>query len=543
MPRTAPERHTCSKPGCRKKAVTGRKRCPEHRPGPRKPEFRPCRIEICQDPAIAYGYCDGHLRDRRPAEWARRHKILGKTEARLFTPPLRPLTRQTSHGFAVIDFAEMIGEPLLPWQQWAVIHALELNLDGTYRFRTVLILVARQNGKSQLKRIVSLWRMYVGGATRILGIAQDVALARDQWNMCQETIHNCPDLEEEWGKVRNVNGDEWFTASGCKYAIKAANRRAGRGGSNDEVNIDELREQQDWKAWAAVSKTTMARAYGQIWAMSNAGDDNSVVLNQLRGAALAGTDETICLLEWSGPDDCELDDVEAWAQANPGMGYIISEASIRSSMGTDPPAVFRTEVLCQQVDQLDGAIDLAGWKAGADPAGSMDKLRDRLSACFDIAPDETHCTLSVAGRMRDGKVRVEVVRAWKTTAEARAELPGWLEKNKEMPVGWFPVGPGAAFAPIFRKHPAAHELTGGKVTEACQGLADLVKGRQIVHANEVLLNAHISGARKLPSGDGWRFTRRGGVGHVDGAYSVAGAVYLLQTMPEPRRGSVRVMTY
>src|SRR5260221_333794 len=113
----------------------------------------------------------------------------------------------------------MIGEPLLPWQKWAVIHAFERKRDGSYRFRTVLILVARQNGKSQLKRIVSLWRMYQDGARRILGVAQDVALARDQWNMCQETIHDCPDLEEEWGRVRNVNGDEYFIASGCRYAI------------------------------------------------------------------------------------------------------------------------------------------------------------------------------------------------------------------------------------------------------------------------------------------------------------------------------------
>src|SRR5260221_11490330 len=141
----------------------------------------------------------------------------------------------------------MIGEPLLPWQKWAVIHAFERKRDGSYRFRTVLILVARQNGKSQLKRIVSLWRMYQDGARRILGVAQDVALARDQWNMCQETIHDAPDLEEEWGDVRNVNGDEMFWAGGgpdlpakrrCRYAIKAFNRRAGRGGSNDEVNVD-----------------------------------------------------------------------------------------------------------------------------------------------------------------------------------------------------------------------------------------------------------------------------------------------------------------
>jgi phage terminase large subunit-like protein len=30
-------------------------------------------------------------------------------------------------------------------------------------------------------------------------------------------------------------------------------------------------------------------------------------------------DPSLCLLEWSAPDGCELDDRKAWAQANPGL--------------------------------------------------------------------------------------------------------------------------------------------------------------------------------------------------------------------------------
>src|SRR5258707_4913518 len=121
--------------------------------------------------------------------------------------------------------------------------------------------------------------MYQDVARRILGVAKDVALARDQGNMCQETIHDCPDLEEEWGRVRNVNGDEYFIASGCRYAIKAANRRAGRGGSNDEVNIDELREQTDWRSRVARSSTTKAPGHGQGWGKANARADETLVLH------------------------------------------------------------------------------------------------------------------------------------------------------------------------------------------------------------------------------------------------------------------------
>jgi len=519
-------RKRCSKDGCRKLAPAGRKRCPDHKPGASGNPARHC-------------------------------KILGRTEPRLWTKPLRPLTRGTSKGFEVIDFAEMIGEPLLPWEQWAAIHALELLPDGSLRFRTILILVARQNGKSTLKRIITLWRMYMEGARRIIGIAQDVALARDQWNLCQQTIHACPDLEAEWGRARNVNGDEWFEAAGCRYGIKAANRRAGRGGSNDEVNIDELREQQDWAAWGAVSKTTMAKASGQVWAMSNAGDDTSVVLNQLRDTALSGRDDSMFLAEWSAPDGCELDDWDAIAQANPGLGYVIFEPAIRSALATDPPAIYRTEVLCQRVDQLDGAIDLAAWNACADPAGTLESLRARVAAVFDVAPDGMHATLCAAAKLNDGRVRVEVVQAWKSTEEARADLPELLARMKPAAFGWFPVGPAAALAPVIRpiateiskrsgtrepgQLPEDGAITGARVYESCQGLADLVKAHRVVHPADPLLDAHISGATKLLSGDGWRFTRRGG-GHCDAAYACAGAVNIALTAPERRMPRIRSLS-
>jgi Terminase large subunit, ATPase domain len=453
---------------------------------------------------------------------------VGRKEPRLATPPQRRLTRKTSRGFEVVEFAEMIGEPLLPWQEYLVKHALELNPDGTYRFRTVLVLVARQNGKSSVKRIVSLWRLYMEGAKLILGTAQDVAQAREQWQMCIDTIRANPDLDAEVEQERRVNGDEWFKlSSGGRYKIAASNRRAGRGLSIDELTIDELREQRSWDAWSALSKTTMARANAQTWCMSNAGDDESVVLNQLRDAALSGRDPSIGLFEWSAPDGCELDDWKAIAQANPGLGHTISPQAIKSALGTDPPNVYRTEVLCQRVDQLDGAVDLGAWRACADPSGTIPR-RD-LVACFDVAPDGQHATLAAAAVMADGRARVEIVRAWKSTDAARDDLPGLLAELKPTAVAWYPAGPAAAVAPILRPLDGNVELKGLQVAEACQGLADLAQARQVIHPADPLLDAHISGAAKLPSGDGWRFTRRGG--HVDAAYAAAGAVHVALTVP------------
>jgi len=482
--------------------------------------------------------------------------ILGSTEPRLWTPPLRPLTRETTRGFEVIDFANRFGMPLMSWQDFLCVHGLELNPDGTYRFRIVVVLVARQNGKTTVKQVISLWRLFIAGARLILGTAQDLSMAREVWQHCIEFIRADPDLSAELDCVRRTNGDEYLRlVNGARYKIEATTRSAGRGLSVDELNVDELREQRTWDAWSAVSKTTMARPYAQTWCMSNAGDDQSVVLNQLREAAISGRDPSIGLFEWSAPDGCDLDDDQGAAQANPSLGHPggITWEAIRSARSTDPPNVYRTEVLCQRVDTLDGAIDLAAWKDCSDPSGDMSALRGTLAACVDVAPDGEHVTLAVAGVAEDGRARVELVDSWDSVDAALFELPEWLDVLDPRAVAWYPTGPASALGPLFRRLPKPDkarprrktveviELTGAKVAEACQTFAAAVLGRRITHASDALLDAHLAGAQKLWQGDGWRFVRRG-TGHVDAAYAAAGAAHTALTMPialpKPRMGVV-----
>lgn len=460
--------------------------------------------------------------------------LIGKADPRVGTEPLRPLTRATSKGFSVCDFAaEVLGEPLLKWQRQAVIRALELNPDGTYRFRTVLILVARQNGKTHLLKVLALWRLYVDGARLVLGSAQNLQIARESWLGAIEFAKAAPALAAEVAHVRMDNNSPGLhLTSGARYLLSATTRGAGRGLSVDLLILDELREQRDWTAWSSLSKTTMARTLGQVWAISNAGDDDSVVLNALHDAALSGRDDSICLLDWSAPAGCDLDDTEAWCQANPGLGTTVSEAAIRSALGTDPPNVFRCEVLCQRVDALDSAVDGTAWKSGADAQGSLRPHRDRLAAAFDVSPDGTHASLVIAAELPDGRVRVEVAAAWRSTETARMELPVLLDKLKPAAVAWFPGGPANAFAPMLKSRDGSVELTGTQVTAACMGLADLVAARRVLHPGDPLLDAQLAGTSKLPQGDGFRFTRRG-VGHCDAAYAAAGAIHAALTLPAP----------
>jgi len=315
-------------------------------------------------------------------------RFVGSETPRVFTPPLRKLTARTSRGFECIRFAEEVLElELFPWQKWLLIHALELLEDGTFRFRTVVLLVARQNGKSTLMQVLSLWRMFVDGAPLVIGTAQNLDIAEEVWQGAVDMAKEVEELAAEIDKVDLTNGKKALRlVSGSRYKVQAATRRGGRGLSGDLILLDELREHQTWDAWSAVTKTTMARLLAQIWAASNAGDNSSVVLHHLRMLAHLALgdpdgingddvrvdelvdaeldDESLGIFEWSASPGIDIRDRAGWAQANPSLGYSITERAISSAMKTDPERVFRTEVLCQWVDTMrEGAFPAGVWES------------------------------------------------------------------------------------------------------------------------------------------------------------------------------------
>jgi hypothetical protein len=510
-----------------------------------------CERDDCGSLAVRDGLCGRHW---LPSDPQRREGLLGREEPRLWTRNLRPLTRANTHGWEAITFAEtVLGFDLLPWQRWWLLHALELKHDGTYRFRTIVTLVGRQQGKTTLLKIVALWAMYLDRVHLVLGAAQSLDIARESWKGALDLARGNELLANELTRVTTGSIETAMTlTNGARYRITAATPGSGRGLSVDLLILDELREQRDWEAWSALSKTTIARPNALTVAISNAGDDKSVVLNSLRSTGLAETDESIALFEWSAPDGCALDDPDAWCQAMPGLGHgTITESAVRLALATDPESVFRTELLCQSVDALNPALDPHGWAACADRGLDIAPIAQRAVMCLDVSPDGEHVSMVTAAMRDDGKIAIVESGGWSDTTSARQALAEMLPRIRPRALGWYPSGPAAVLGaelaklnadqrgPIgrmtvdrksFREWaPGLVELRGDDVKEACQTLADLVKARKIVHAGTALLNSHATGAQRLDQGDGWRFTRRG-AGHVDAMYAAAGAVHLARTI-------------
>lgn len=486
----------------------------------------------------------------------------------MWTRPLRPLTPETSYGYKVIAFAAIVlGRPLDPWQQWVAIHAGELLADGRPRFRQLLILVARQNGKTYLLIVFALYWMFVEKWPMVFGTSTNLEQAAEPWEQACDIAREVKALADLLPKdaIRKANGQQVLrNVYRSRYKIGAVNERGGRGKSIDRLIGDELRTHHSYVGYNAAYNAMNARPHGQAVFITNQGDDQSVVLNDLYQSALTfitsnDGDPRLGLFEYSGPPGCPLDDIDALAAANPNLGRrldwdtVLGTARRLSLPGaaSDAVAGFRTEVLCQRVKSLDGALDVAAW-AESLVLGDLSEVRGRLAAVVDVSPDLQHACLVVAGLLPDGRVRVEIpgvgalVGAWSgpgAVKRMQRDLPGMIRKIRPQLFGWLPGGPAAAAAASLKDRDGvtAWPPPGVKVVEisaevaaVCMGLAVEVEAGDVIHSGDPLLDDQVAAADKLwLPGDRWRFQRRGDAGHVDGVYALAGAVHLARTLPKP----------
>ncbi|MFI5783508.1 terminase large subunit domain-containing protein [Nocardia sp. NPDC051570] len=441
----------------------------------------------------------------------------------------------------MIEFAEhTLGIRLLPWQKWLFIHALELRPDGLYRFRTVLVLIARQNGKTLCMLILALWHIYVRGSRTVIGTAQDLANAEKAWGEAVEIAESVPDLNAGIRHVSKVNGKKaLILTAGEQYRVAAASRRGARGFSGDLVLLDELREHQSWDAWGASTKTTLARPHAQVWGFSNAGDSLSIVLRYLRALAhqalgwpdgdadaaaldLAGEDltadtelddededESLGLFEWSAPPNADRRDRDAWAQANPSMGWgTITERAIAAALRTDPPAIFSIEVLCRWIETVDtGPFDATAWAATLD-ARSAIAPGSRHVVGIDVSWNRSRAYIALAGHRADGVAHVEI-----TADRAGTDwVLGWLTERCDRIDAVVLQANGAPVSSLLTELATAGlpviAWAGPDLGRATGQTYDLIERRALRHLPHPGLDKAATTAAAKPAGDAWVIDRR-----------------------------------
>ncbi|MBR3384757.1 MAG: hypothetical protein IKG69_06100 [Atopobiaceae bacterium] len=512
---------------------------------------------------------------------------LGCEVPRVWTPPLRELTPDTTLGYDVIDFAtRYLCIDLLPWERWLFIHALEIvgDFDGEWflRFRIVLVLVARQNGKSVMGMVLSLFFMYILCAALILGTAQDLSQAEEVWEGAINYAQDNEELAEEIEQIFKGKGSKELRLTGYRrYKVATPNRKNTRGKTSNLVLFDELREHQSFQAWSAASKTTKAVRSAIVWCMSNAGDGTSVVLRHLRlqahsaigdpdGACaeawgsepepdvdvaeeVAEAMKSIAIFEWSAPPGCDKWDRDAWAQANPSMGYgFLDESTIATDCATDPEEEFRVEDLCQWVTAAtEPPFPRGAWEAGIDPDACA-AVDSPLWFGVDASYDRSASYIAVCGLTPARDLYVEVV----ARGKGLKWVVDWFRERVERYGGRMRVALQGNGAPVSALADFLDAVDGVDVTKCvgrslgawCGRLWDAVAALDpeaqdgdepgttpIIHRPQPVLDLAANVAVTRPMGDGaWAWDRRKSIEDIAPLVAVTMAHGLATDVEEPQ---------
>ena len=448
-------------------------------------------------------------------------RLLGATKPRLYTPFLTGKNKLQD----VKDLCTIVGIDLLPWQEYVLKDMLTVDKAGLWVRRTNLILVARQNGKTHLARMLILAHL-IKWETNVLIMSSNRSMALDTFRQVTQLIENNDHLKGFVKQIRYANGTESIEMlSGARLDVVASTRDGSRGRTvNGLLFIDELRE-IDEEGYRAAMPTTRAHAGSHILLTSNAGDAFSKVLNDLRERALDHPPKSFGFYEYSAPQYCKINDRAAWAQANPALGYTITEEAIEEAISTSPIENTRTETLCQWIDSLSSP-----WPHGVLEETSNSELTITPGALtmfgFDVSPSRRNASLVAGQMMPDGKIAIGILETFESQVAVddlriAASIKGWADIYRPRMVLFDKYTTATIAERLANAGVVTQDCSGQQFYQACGDLLTGLVNHTVVHNGQDELIQQFNNCAAKVNDSAWRIVKRKSAGDVSAPISIA----------------------
>jgi hypothetical protein len=341
------------------------------------------------------------------------------------------------------------GIVLLWWQRLVVYRLLEYDAAGVLVWRSVLLTVARQVGKSTLLRALALWRMHradlFGEPQTVLHTARDLQIMRDTQRSAKAWARS---RRAAGYRVVESNGREEVSGpDGGRWLLRAT--RGVYGYSASLALADEA-----WGIAADViddgmAPTMLARLQPQLVLASTAHPQSTSLFLARRAAALGELDSpgSALLIEWSAAAD--PGDESGWRAASPWWSAD-REDLIRTALAAtrsaplpvvgepDPVESFRAQYLnvwparsaAQSAATVVPLVDGQVWAGAADlrvpvPAGPVVLAVDDwggAGAAALVAARLGDGRVLVSGQLFESRARAAAWVAWQVSAHAGSRL-------------------------------------------------------------------------------------------------------------------------
>jgi phage terminase large subunit-like protein len=325
--------------------------------------------------------------------------------------------------------------------------------------------------------------------------------------------------------------------SGARLDVVAATRDGSRGRSvNGLLYIDELREISE-EGYRAATPTTRAHPNSQTLLTSNAGDAFSTVLNDLRERAQDYPPKSFGFYEYSAPQYCKITDRNAWALANPSMGYTITEEAIEEAIATSPIENTRTETLCQWIDSLSSP-----WPHGILEETSDSTLEMSVGAYtvfgFDVSPSRRNGSLVAGQLLPSGKIGIGILETYSSQVaidelKMAASIKAWADIYKPRIVCFDKYATQTIADRLTNAGVVCEDVSGQQFYKACGDLLEGLVNHRVVHNGQAELIQQMNNCAAKVNDSAWRIIKRKSAGDISAPIGLAMVVSKLM-IPQPK---------
>lgn len=321
---------------------------------------------------------------------------------------LLPFVKKRSLAKEAIEIYEKTGLSCYTWQKKLLEPVMALDKKGLWVHQKFGYSIPRRNGKSEILYIVELWALHKG--LNILHTAHRISTSHSSFEKMKKYLEKMGYVYgEDFNSIR-AKGQERIElyATGGVIQFRTRTSNGGLGEGFDILVIDEAQEYTTEQESAL--KYTVTDSDNPITILCGTPPtpvSSGTVFSKFREACLFGRAKYSGWAEWSVPEERDINDVEAWYQSNPSMGYHLDERKIEAELGDDK--------LDHNVQRLGfwpkynqkSAISETEWEALR--IEEMPKFKGQLFAGIKYGQDGTNVALSIAVKTDYGDIFVEAV--------------------------------------------------------------------------------------------------------------------------------------
>lgn len=413
-----------------------------------------------------------------------------------------------SAGLEALKIAELAGLELDDWQKYCLVVALARR-DGLWAAFEVALVIARQNGKSELLIAVILWALFteLDDPRLVIFAAHEYKTAREIFLRLRFLLDPPPDsnplmhadplLVEKVKTIRTANGEESVELqNGRRVRFLARTSGSGRGFTGDIVLLDEAYK-LNTEQMSALLPTMGARPNPQIWyASMGPFEDSEVQISVMERAR--NNPDGLAYFGWEAPDEVQVDDREWWRKCNPAHPHRMSDQTLENEFRALGREGFAREKLCLRTSKVERAIPAEIWAAAESHQAAPG---DDVTFAVDLMPERSHYAIVAC----DGKVAELVEHQPIHNLVARiAEL---AEKH-DAPFNIDVSGPaGSLVDDLEAEGVVVNHFSSRDVADACGQLYDRLKDGELTVRSDPSFTRAVTTAARKPMGDAWSWSR------------------------------------